>query len=377
MIVCIVGTRAQLIKMAPVIREAEARQYPLRLILTGQHKASMAELLVEFSIRTQPTVLYDGSEASGILRMAGWLIRVLWRLYRNRQTYLPECTRYPDRCVIVVHGDTFSTLLGALVGKLMGVKVAHVESGLRSFNLLHPFPEELTRLAVFRLTDIAYCPGAFACKNMIKYRSEIVDIGHNTIVDALKYALNKSTEASPGYFDGVFGVCSIHRFENIFIKSNLLRVVELIELAAKHVGLVFVLHPPTQRRLLKCGLYERLARNDRIVLLPRMGYTRFVGILAASRFVITDGGSNQEELSYLGIPTLLMRKATERVEGLGSTVVVGEYREDTLHRFIAELATRRRGIGMDGHIAPSKIIVDRLSAYVDKLPAAAASKVAS
>ncbi len=363
MIVCVIGTRAQLIKMAPVIREIEARRYPLSLLFTGQHKASMRELLAEFTIRTEPTVLYDGNEASGLLQMARWLVRVLWSLYRNREDYLPECIRHPDRCVIVVHGDTFSTLLGALVGKWMRVRVAHVESGLRSFNLFHPFPEELTRLGVFRCADIAFCPGAFGCRNMAKYRLEIVDTGHNTIVDSLNFGLSGRDPVAPRYFNGEFGICSIHRFENIFIKRNLLRVVELIELAARQVGLVLVLHPPTHRRLVQCGLYGRLERNDRIVLLPRMGYTQFVELLAMARFVITDGGSNQEEISYLGVPTLLMRKATERTEGLDSTAIVGEYREDKMREFLASVSTRRRERGNVGDLSPSHIIVDRLQEF--------------
>jgi UDP-N-acetylglucosamine 2-epimerase (non-hydrolysing) len=265
--------------------------------------------------------------------------------------------------VVVVHGDTFSTLLGALIGKLLKVKVAHVEAGLRSFNVFHPFPEELTRLAVFRLADIAFCPGKFASDNMKPYALEVVDTGHNTIVDALDFALTRRTAVTAEYAREQFGVCSIHRFENIFVKKNLLRIVELIEIAAASYKLVFVLHPPTHRRLMQTGLYDRLKNNGRIVLLPRMGYTRFVELLALARFVITDGGSNQEELSYLGVPTLLMRKATEREEGLGSTVVLGRYSEEVMREFVANLERYRSPTRMTEKVSPTRIINDRLAAF--------------
>ncbi|MGR8921451.1 MAG: UDP-N-acetylglucosamine 2-epimerase, partial [Gammaproteobacteria bacterium] len=116
-IVCVIGTRAQLIKMAPVMLALEAAGTPFRLVLTGQHAATMDELLAEFGVATPPRRLYDGAEVSGIGRMATWLPRVLWRALTSRRALF--ATTAKRRCVLV-HGDTFSTLLGALIGRLRG-----------------------------------------------------------------------------------------------------------------------------------------------------------------------------------------------------------------------------------------------------------------
>jgi len=144
--------------------------------------------------------------------MALWLPRIIWRMVKNADTYFPS-----RQGIVVVHGDTFSTLAGGLVGKLLGMRVAHVEAGLRSYNIFHPFPEELTRLAVFRLSDIAFCPGEWAMRNMEGYRCERINTGMNTIVDAVRMATANSA-ATPS--KDSYGVISIHRFENIFLTKG-------------------------------------------------------------------------------------------------------------------------------------------------------------
>lgn len=358
MITAVVGTRAQLIKMAPVLLELESRGLRYNLLLTGQHRETMRELLQEFGVAMAPTYAYTGPEVSGIGRMLTWLPSTLFRLLRRRRHWLPRDGPGPD--VVLVHGDTLSTLLGALAGRLAGLRVAHVEAGLRSFHLLHPFPEELTRLLTFRLADIAYAPGAWACENLRRYRRlQVVDTGANTLLDTVRIAAHAPPPEAEAP-EEPYCVASIHRFENIFNRGRLEAVVGLLERAAACYRVVMVLHPATRKRLTETGLLERLESNSAIRLVPRMGYTRFMRLAAGARFVITDGGSNQEELSYLGIPTLLMRRATERREGLdGSTVLCG-YDPAVLDRFLGRLAEAppRRKAPSDGR--PSRRIVDHL-----------------
>src|SRR6185503_1487752 len=108
------------------------------------HQVTMQELLADFDVKTAPRLLYDGPEIGGMVQMGRWFARCAWRLWRERAAWFPQ---RGSGALILVHGDTMSTLLGALAGRFAGVPVAHVESGLRSFRVLHPFPEELTRLA--------------------------------------------------------------------------------------------------------------------------------------------------------------------------------------------------------------------------------------
>ncbi len=363
MITCFIGTRAQLIKMAPVILEIERRKLDLNLVFTGQHKETMEQLVSDFGIRTRAIYLYQGREITGITQMAKWFLACLWKALRHPDAFVPK-TAPPN--ITLVHGDTFSTLLGAVVGRLKGIPVAHIEAGLRSHNVFHPFPEELTRLIVFRLSRVAFCPGPWAYDNMRRYRSIRIDTGHNTLRDAIEIAKAAPPKADPGLTAGDYGICSIHRFENIFDRKRLAKILALVEKAAARYRLLFVLHPATRKKLEQFGFMSRLEANPKIKLLPRMGYVEFVQLMQRARFVVTDGGGNQEELSYLGIPTLLMRKATERREGLGSTAILSGYDEGVMEFFLAGLDNKAPTPTSDlaaGTALPSRQIVD----YIESL----------
>src|SRR5712691_8143774 len=222
MISCFIGTRAQLIKMAPVIVEIEKRGLPFNLVLTGQHEETMEQLLNDFGIRAPRSYLYRGKEITGIAQMGLWFVRCLWKCLREPNKFAPG-SGVND--VILVHGDTFSTLLGAIVGKLRGITVAHIEAGLRSGNIFHPFPEELTRRAVFRLSDLAFCPGEWPCHNMKKYRAKRIDTGQNTLLDTLAIALCVPQKKATLLISNTFGIVSLHRFENIFNLRRLTRII--------------------------------------------------------------------------------------------------------------------------------------------------------
>ena len=360
MVHVLIGTRAQLIKMAPVILELERRSMAVNLVMTGQHQETMAALLQDFGVASPPVWLHTGREITGLGQVIPWFSRSLWRL-TSRGSPLQSGARGE---AILVHGDTFSTLLGALVGRIRGLRVAHIESGLRSFNVLHPFPEELTRLAVFRLAEIAFCPDAWSQSNLKSYRRlRAIDTQGNTLRDALRIALQVQRPLPQPVPEGKFGVVSLHRFENIFFKKRLARILDLLEEVAARYPLVFVLHPATRRNLTRYGYMPRLAENARFHLWPRMGYFEFVTLLNRSAFVITDGGSNQEELSYLGKPTLLMRRATERQDGLGTHVTLSGYEQAKVLAFTESIEQRPDASTppIDTMPSPSAIIVDTLA----------------
>ncbi len=352
---CIIGTRAQLIKMAPVIRELERSRCRLNLVFTGQHQETMEDLLRDFAVETRGCYLHEGREVTGLAQMAIWFTVCFVRVIRHPERYFSFGER---STVFLVHGDTFSTLLGALLGKVLGATVAHVESGLRSFRIFHPFPEELTRLLLFRLSDVAYCPGSWAYDNMEEYRACRIDTGANTIRDALDIALGDDVRSEGTVGD--YAVFSIHRFENIFFRRRLTRVIALLERVARKHPVVFVLHPATRVQLVRSGLMSRLQRNDRVTLVPRMGYIDFIALASKATFVVTDGGSNQEELSYLGVPTLLMRRATERMEGIGELATLCNYDEDIVDAFLSDITGLKRARSAVRRASPSRIIVSHL-----------------
>ncbi len=267
-----------------------------------------------------------------------------------------------------MHGDTFSTLLGAIAGRLAGMRVAHVESGLSSGNWRHPFPEELTRRLVFRLTDLALCPGPAPSAHLRGRRGlTVVDTGENTLLDTLRFAAARRAEhLAPG--TGPYFVCSIHRFENVFQRDRLARITDIVLRLADTDRCLFVLHPVTRRQLDRFGLRQRLEQHRNVELLGRVTYIPFIGLCSRARFVVSDGGSNQEELAYLGVPTVLMRDATERAQGLDQgTTLISRLDADRILRFVSTRcpppdAHRFRALQAYARLQPSARILDALAA---------------
>lgn len=356
MIHIILGTKAQLIKMAPVMVELNAQGTPYRFISTGQHRDTMNELLDNFGLRRPDYTLYNGKDITSILSMTVWASRILLTTLFKKQRIFGE----QKKGIVLVHGDTFSTLLGAFMGKFARLLVGHVESGLRSHNWFHPFPEELTRVLVFRLSDYYFCPDDNAITNISKYRGTKINTGANTLLDALRLAEKKIDASEVEIPQEAYAVVSLHRFENIRNERALMRVVNLIEESAKHnIKLLFILHNPTEKKLRKFDLYNRLANNPNIELRPRYDYFKFIKLIKHSEFVISDGGSNQEECAYLGKPTLLFRKTSERGDGLGSNCVISEYSLKIASEFYDNYKNYKKEPQLLKH-QPSKVIVKNL-----------------
>lgn len=355
MIHIVIGTKAQLIKMAPVMLALRSAGVPYRFISTGQHHDTIDDILANFSLPNPDVRLYAGKDITSIPAMALWSLRLLWRSQRHRaEVFGPVPTG-----LVLVHGDTFSTLVGAVMGRIAGLKVGHVEAGLRSFDWRHPFPEEITRLLTFRLAHYLFCPGPWAVGNLGRYPGKKIDTGANTLLDALTLAL-ANREASP--MDSPrepFGVVSLHRFENIYTRGALDRVLTLVERIARRHRLVFILHKPTTEKLRQFGLMERLEANSQIELRARTDYFAFIRLLSAATFAVSDGGSNQEECYYLGKPLLLLREATERQEGIGENCLLSRYDPAIIDKFLDNTNTYTRP-----HVpgaSPSQVIAEYCS----------------
>lgn len=352
MIHVVLGTKAQLVKMAPVMVELRDRGVAYRYVHTGQHQATMNEMLEEFGLKAPDVVLHRGRDVVSVPQMAAWGAKILWQcLARRREIFGDD-----PRGIVLVHGDTLSTLLGALMGRVSGLRVGHVESGLRSFRLFHPFPEEITRLLTFRLSDSLYCPGPWALANVARHGSERIDTGCNTLADTLALALRveRAREHVP---DDEYAIVSLHRYENVFNREGFERLLDVVEELALRRRMLFILHPPTERQIDRLGLRARLEGNPRIELRPRYTYFDFVTLLEGASFVVTDGGSIQEESSYLGLPCLLLREATERQEGLGDNAVLSAFDRGVIRRFSDDPGVHRREPLAAAH-QPSKKIVD-------------------
>jgi len=352
----VIGTRAQLIKMAPLMALMQKQDIKYEFIYTAQHKETINRILEDFQVKDPDKTLYNRSEANTITKFVGWAGIMFLKALRPKRIF-------SNKGIVLTHGDTATTAWAAIVGKLAGCKVAHVESGLRSFNFFKPFPEELMRWITFHFSDIYFCPNDWAISNLKKYKGHKINLGVNTLYDAVQTALNSNTKIKVP--TEKFVVVSIHRYENIFTKKLEKKIIPLLEkISNEGFFLIFVLHPSTRERLRKNEgrLYNRLDKNERIVLKDRYPYFEFIKLLEKSEFVITDGGSNQEELSYLGKPTLLFRESTERIEGLNENVIISNFDINLINEFLKNYKTMKLPLKKET-ISPSQKIIDYLQKY--------------
>jgi UDP-N-acetylglucosamine 2-epimerase (non-hydrolysing) len=355
-ILVVFGTTGELIKLAPVLLLLDQRRQGYVLATTGQQVEQIPSFLQQFGLRQPDLWLGRGSRGRDLRvnrNIPGWLAAVTGSYVRQRRSLRRRLSDGPGKPLVLVHGDTMTTVLGALLGRSLGVPVAHIEGGLRSYDLRHPFPEELNRRLASRLSRIDYAPGAWAASNL---GGDVVDTGTNTIRDSLDLV-------SPGepVFDlpeEPFGIVSLHRFELLSNRRLLGATIELLAAAAKRTPMFFIDHPVTVAALERFGLQWQFD-DKRFVRIARMRFFDFVRAERRSSFVVTDSGGSQEECFYLDLPCLVHRVRTERREGLGENAVLSGMRTDVLRDFLADPSRfRRRSALPEG--SPSHLIVDDL-----------------
>lgn len=360
MIHVVIGTRAQLFKMTPVMLECERRGLEWRWIYAAQHRDTFAQTLEFFGLPPADHTIVDwDTEAKTVSKMLVWTSRMSVALARSRRI-LAGLTGSDH--IVLTHGDTTTTVFGALLGRLTGTTVMHVESGLRSHNILNPFPEELNRLLTFRLASYYACPGDWAVANVARYRGVKVNTHENTQLDVLAYGLEHLDRASLEVPDEPYVVLSSHRFENLYNRDRFRRIIETAERAAERFPVLLPQHPVTAGQITRQGYRSRLESNPNIRLLPRLEYENYLKAIVGSEFVMTDGGGNQEELYHLGKPTLILRTGTERQEGLGETAVVSGLDQEVIADFMEHYPRYRRPRAVR-EASPTRIIVDSIERF--------------
>ncbi len=350
-----IGTKAQYIKTAPLVRLMDARGVRYRLVDSGQHAALSVGLREELDVPPPDVVMGRPTDVESIPEAISWAAPLAWRIASRRD--LQRDVFGAARGVCVVHGDTPSTLLSALMARRAGLTVAHLEAGLRSHHLLHPFPEELIRIAVMRLAHILFAMSYAAVANLeaMDLPGEVVDVGANTIVEALRHGLGDPPERGSGPV-----LVTMHRVENLSRPTRVEALVDTVANIATRRRVLFVQHGPTRETLRRRNLAGRLRRAG-VELVDLLSHSDFLQRLYAAPYVITDGGSIQEEAALVGVPTLLWRRHTERDDGLGDNVVLADYDRDRIATFLADPQRHRREPRL-WEASPSETILDRLLA---------------
>jgi UDP-N-acetylglucosamine 2-epimerase (non-hydrolysing) len=351
----LVGTKAQFIKTAPILRELDARRIPYHLVYTGQHSETFDLLEAAFGTRAPDDILVPDFEAATHMSFLAWSMKYWWAVARRISK-----GRWKGARIGLVHGDTASTLFGAIAVRLAGARVGHIEAGLRSPRLLEPFPEEIIRRVVSRLSALHFVPDERAASNLRHARGQVVNTQGNTLRDALSMSLGMIDVLPKQGGGGGYAIASIHRNENLSSTASFEMLMEEVLATASSLPVKFVLHPATRAKIHASDWLRKFQQHPQIELLERMDYPDFVELLVGSRFLLTDGGSNQEEAAMLGLPTLLLRRATERQDGLDGTVVLSGLQRGVIREFVATHAASRWPLLLVQGPSPTGNLVDAL-----------------
>ncbi len=365
MIHLFLGTKAQVIKTAPVVWELERQGIPYRLIDTGQHAELTSRLRKELQVREPDFSLRNGSDLASIRSGLRWVVQ--WVVNGAvRPAWIRDRIFANQGGICLVHGDTASTWLGAWLAKRAGLKVAHLEAGLRSFHPLSPFPEELFRWRTSRVADLLLAPSPRAAQNLKRagVAGRIVELGGNTGLEAARRGLKQPSQVTAPW--PVFILCSIHRMETLLSRRRLNFLVQVLLKAAAHHPLLFLLHEPTRRALVRTGGMSRLKTSDRIQCRPLVSHAAFLHWARQAQFLITDGGSVQEESYYLNVPCLLLRDRTERPEGVDppGNVVLARWRWERVESFLKSPQMHRHREPIPS-TQPSRVVVEALGSFLN------------
>ncbi|MGB3951668.1 MAG: UDP-N-acetylglucosamine 2-epimerase (non-hydrolyzing) [Solirubrobacterales bacterium] len=366
-VLTIIGNRPQFVKLAAVtalLREDHRET----LVHTGQHHDSELSGVFFDQLSLPPPDVDLGISGGGNSSQTGRMLAALEPLVVE---YAPD--------LILVYGDTNSTLAGALAAAQANVPLAHVEAGLRSFD--RTMPEEINRVVCDALGALLLVPSESAAANLARegVTGEVVVTGDvmGDIVLRMRDALEPgAARASLGIGDGEYILLTAHRAANVDDPERLAALVELIE--SLRLPVVFPVHPRTAARLAEFGLGDRLRDATGVTLLPSLGYGETIALAAGARAVLTDSGGLQKEAVWLGTQCLTMRSVTEwpeTVESGWNTLV--ELDPARVREALAAGPPAGEPPALYGAGTAGRAVVEALSAYAGRRGNARGAKVES
>lgn len=318
-VINVVGARPNFMKVAPIVEamKRREREFAPLVVHTGQHYDwEMSDAFFRDLELPDPDGYLGVGSASPAAQMAAIMEKFEPVLLREK----------PDWVVVV--GDVNSTLACALAAAKVGVKVAHVEAGLRSRD--RTMPEEINRILTDQISDLLFTPSADADDNLIAegIPPERIRLVGNVMIDSLLKHFDRADQlnipATLGV-EGRYAVLTLHRPSNVDDKAVFTRLLDALEEIARQLPIVFPIHPRTRNMIGELGLSDRVIRIKDLMLTEPLGYLSFLGLFSGARLVLTDSGGIQEETTVLGIPCLTLRENTERpiTVTMGTNQIVG------------------------------------------------------
>lgn len=322
-VMTIFGTRPEAIKMAPLVKELEKREEIESIVcVTAQHREMLDQVLDLFQIKPH----YDLNIMESKQSLTGITSKVLEGLEEMFDKVKPD--------IILVHGDTTTTFAGALAAFYKKIKVGHVEAGLRTFDKLFPYPEEMNRKLTASLADLHFAPTITAKNNLLRegIKEENIYVTGNTVIDAMNFTVNKdyvfeTKELNDIDYNKQVIMVTAHRRENWGggIENICEALKEIVE-TYENVEIVYLVH---LNPVVKDVVDKHLLNLDRVHLLSPLDTKETHNLMNKCYMVMSDSGGLQEEAPHLGKPVLVLRNVTERPEAVeaGTVKLVGTDKE--------------------------------------------------
>ncbi len=325
-VMLVFGTRPEAIKMCPLVNELKKNgNFDVKVCVTGQHREMLNQVLDVFKV--VPDYNLD------IMRDNQTLFTITTSILDKIKPVLED--EKPD--VVLVHGDTTTTFATALAAFYLGIKVGHVEAGLRTYNIYSPFPEEFNRQVVSIVSNFNFAPTEKAKENLLveKRDENTIYVTGNTGIDALKTTIN--AEYKHELFDWIGDdrliMLTAHRRENLGEPmENMFKAIKRVLQEHSNVKVIYPIHKNPRVREVANRIF---GDEDRVKLIEPLEVIDFHNFLNKSYLILTDSGGIQEEAPSLGKPVLVLRDTTERPEGVaaGTLKLVGTKEEDIYNNF--------------------------------------------
>jgi len=358
-IVTIIGTRPEIIKMAPVVKALDGLDHEHVLVHSGQHYDLMMDRIFfrDMDLR-EPDHQFELKGQEPHVQVATTMRQVA------------PVVKEAD--LVITHGDTNTTVAGALLANKLGRPLAHVEAGIRSFD--KTMPEEINRIIADQLSNLLFAPTPVSRENL--RRENVTDGVHvvgNSVIDALVQNIAIAEKRSDvlsrlGLSSGGYLLLTFHRAENVDVKERLARALVAFEAAAREARLpiVFPIHPRTAKRLREFGLEKRAAGATSLRRIEPTGYLDMLMLERSAALMMTDSGGLQEESCFFRVPCVTLRENTERPETLeiGSNVLAGTDPERVRDAVRRQLDAKREWPNPYGDGTTGKQIAQRVAAHL-------------
>jgi UDP-N-acetylglucosamine 2-epimerase (non-hydrolysing) len=370
-IATILGTRPEIIKMAPIIDEISKRGIDQIVLHTGQHydKEMSDNFFRDLEIPSPDYNIHVGSGTHG--KQTGLMMKGIEEVLLEEK---------PD--IVLVQGDTNAVLAGALVASKLHIAVGHVEAGLRSFDMT--MPEEVNRRAADVCSSMYFVPTEESAINLLAegFSRKNLFITGNTVVDAcfrhLEIAEKRGFEEQSlaeldiENMDNILTL-TMHRAENVDVKERVTSIIEALK-QLNQMNIIFPIHPRTKNTLESFGLFDELNNLEHVHIIKPLGYLDFLLLTSKSTLILTDSGGLQEEAITLNVPALTLRYNTERPETVtaGGNILVGSNKDvilENANRILndEEFADRMKNAPNPyGQGDSAKLTVDAIEDYYNK-----------